>query len=103
MKGRIQLTGMKFFAHHGWYPEEREKGSWFSVDTSFDCDITSAVETDELSATHNYEEVYNIIKEEMNIPSKLIEHLVGRIHKRLLQIPGIESLVVTVYKLEAPL
>ena len=44
------------------------------------------METDELSATINYAELYEIIKEEMAIPSKLLEHVAGRIGKRLFSV-----------------
>lgn len=40
---------------------------------------SSAIESDELSDTVNYAEVYEVLKKEMDIPSKLLEHVVGRI------------------------
>src|SRR5687767_5151230 len=104
MTGRIELSGMKFFAHHGLYDHEREKGSWFKVDVSFDCDASNAIQHDSIEGTVNYEEVYTIVREEMDIPSKLIEQVAGRIHHRLLkEVKGISMLVTKLYKLEAPL
>jgi 7,8-dihydroneopterin aldolase/epimerase/oxygenase len=101
---RIELTGMKFFAYHGLYDHEREKGSWFKVDVSFDCDATNAIQHDSIEGTVNYEEVYQIVKEEMGIPSNLIEHVAGRIHNRLQkEVKGVSKLVTKLYKLEAPL
>ena len=100
---RIELTGMKFFAYHGLYDYEREKGSWFKVDVSFDCDATNAINSDSIQGTVNYEEVYKIVKEEMEISSKLIEHVAGRIHNRLQkEVKGLSKLVTKLYKLEAP-
>jgi dihydroneopterin aldolase len=104
MINRIELSGMKFFAYHGLYDHEREKGSWFKVDVSFDCDATNAIKNDSIEGTVNYEEVYKIVKEEMEISSKLIEHVAGRIHYRLQQeVKGISALITKLYKLEAPL
>ena len=104
MTSRIELTGMKFFAHHGLYEVEREKGGWFSVDISFNCDATLAIEKDVIDGTVNYEEVYKIVKEEMEITSKLIEHVAGRIHNRIQkEIKGISKLTTKLYKLDAPL
>jgi 7,8-dihydroneopterin aldolase/epimerase/oxygenase len=101
---RIELTGMKFFAYHGLYEHEREKGSWFKVDICFDCDASKAIKHDSIEGTVNYEEVYRIVKEEMEISSKLIEHVAGRIHNRLQEeVKGISKLVTKLYKLEAPL
>lgn len=101
---RIELSGMKFFAYHGLYDHEREKGSWFKVDVSFDCDATNAINNDAIEGTVNYEEVYKIVKEEMEISSKLIEHVAGRIHNRLQkEVKGLSKLVTKLYKMEAPL
>lgn len=101
---RIELTGLKFFAYHGLYDEERKNGSWFKVDISFDCDASDAIKNDSIEGTVNYEEVYKIVKEEMEISSKLIEHVAGRIHNRLLnKVKGISKLVTKLYKLEAPI
>lgn len=101
---RIELIGMKFFAYHGLYDHEREKGGWFKVDVSFDCDASNAVQHDSIDGTVNYEEVYKIVKEEMEISSKLIEHVAGRIHNRLQkEVKGLSKLVTKLYKLEAPL
>jgi dihydroneopterin aldolase len=104
MKSRIQLSGMKFFSHHGFYEEEREKGSWFKVDIGFNCDASNAIDTDEIEGTVNYEEVYRIVQKEMEISAKLIEHVAGRIYHRLVkEVKGISQLTLTLYKLEAPL
>jgi dihydroneopterin aldolase len=101
---RIELSGMKFFAYHGLYDHEREKGSWFKVDVSFDYDASNAIQNDSITGTVNYEEVYKIVKEEMEISSKLIEHVAGRIHNRLQkEVEGLLNLVTKLYKLEAPL
>ncbi len=104
MTSRIELKGMKFHAHHGLYEIEREKGGWFLVDVSFDCHTSLAIDKDEIDGTVNYEEVYNIVKEEMAIPSKLIEHVAGRIHQRIKkEVTGVLKLATKVYKLDAPL
>lgn len=104
MTTRIELSGLKFFAFHGLYEEEREKGSWFKVDISFDCEAAQAIKNDSIEGTVNYEDVYKIVKEEIEISSKLIEHVAGRIHQRLQnEVAGLSGLITTLYKLEAPL
>ena len=101
---RIELSGLKFFAYHGLYGHERENGSWFKVDISFDCEAKNAIENDEIEGTVNYEEIYKIVKEEINISSRLIEHVAGRIHNRIIKdIKGVSKLTTKFYKLEAPL
>ena len=80
---RIYLKNARFHAYHGVLPQERTVGNNYVVNLVVDYDFTEAMETDELSATINYAELYEIIKEEMAIPSKLLEHVAGRIGKRL--------------------
>lgn len=104
MTSKIELKGLTFFAHHGLYAEEREKGAWFKVDVCFFCNAEQAIKNDELNGTVNYEEVYQIVEAEMKIPSKLIEHVAGRMYNRIqMEVAGVNHLQITLYKLEAPL
>jgi dihydroneopterin aldolase len=82
--GKIVLEGIEFFAFHGNYPEERQIGGRYRVDLTLDCPIEKASKTDILEETIDYSQVYNAIAEEMKIPSKLIEHLAGRILDRIM-------------------
>ena len=83
VSSRIYLKNARFHAYHGVLQQERIVGNDYVVNLVVDYDFTSAMETDELSATIIYAELYEIIKEEMAIPSKLLEHVVGRIGKRV--------------------
>jgi len=42
-----------------------------------------AVDTDDVSDTINYKQVYDIVAEQMAIPSNLLEHVAGRIRRAL--------------------
>lgn len=77
--GKISLEGMEFYAHHGHYEEEQERGNKFVVDLHFETNSTKAATTDELSDTVNYEDVYEIVKEQMAARSKLLENVAQRI------------------------
>ena len=46
-------------------------------------DFSRAMETDDLEGTISYADVYEIVKQEMEIPSKLLEHVGGRIIRSL--------------------
>ena len=83
VSSRIYLKNVRFHAYHGVLQQERTVGNDYVVNLTVDYDFTGAMETDELSATINYAELYEIIKEEMAMPSKLLEHVAGRIGKRL--------------------
>ena len=63
-----------------------------------------AVESDVFDKTVGYEDVYKVVKEEMAIPSALVEHVAGRIARRLArEYPQISSLTVKVMKLNPPM
>lgn len=100
----IKLKGMEFFAYHGCFKEEQLIGNRFLVDVSFEYKTTQAEQTDELSDTIDYQAVYNVVKNQMNIKSKLLEHVGGRIIKALKEkFQGITHLSVRVCKCNPPL
>ncbi|MCQ2206915.1 MAG: dihydroneopterin aldolase [Paludibacteraceae bacterium] len=99
----IKLQGMKFHSLHGALPVESIIGNDFVVNISMDADTTKAETTDDLNGTINYAEVYDLVKAEMAIPSKLIEHVAYRIRKSLIEhFPEIEKLEVEVQKQRPP-
>ncbi len=100
----LLIEGMEFYAHHGCFPEERAIGTWFTVDIYLYTDTAKAQLTDNLESTVNYAEVYTKIKEEMNVSSKLMEHVAGRILRRILNdYPCVEEVRIKLKKLNPPL
>ncbi len=83
--GKILLEKMEFYAYHGHFKEEQKIGGKYLVDLELETNFDGAVQHDELDGTVNYAEVYELVKNEMEIKSKLIEHLAGRILKVLLR------------------
>lgn len=75
----IELENMQFYAFHGHYREEQLVGNRFRVDLSLDVDGERAAESDELEDAVNYVEVYECVRREMEIPSRLLEHVANRI------------------------
>lgn len=80
--GKVALEGLEFFAYHGYYEEEQKLGNKYEVNIEVDADLEKAAKEDVLSGTINYEAIYNIVREEMLVSSKMLEHVVGRIIKR---------------------
>ncbi|OYT12618.1 MAG: hypothetical protein B6I19_09430 [Bacteroidetes bacterium 4572_114] len=70
----ISLEGMEFFAYHGCFSEEQIIGTRFVVDLYIETDMKEAEESDKLSKTINYQDVYLMVKEQMMVKSKLLEH-----------------------------
>lgn len=75
----ISVTGMEFHAFHGCFKEEQVIGNTFIVDVYLETDTSEAEVTDDLRKTVNYAAVYGLVKKEMEITSKLIEHVARRI------------------------
>ena len=83
MRTSIHIGALHFYAHHGVLPQEQKVGNYFKVETTLYTDFSRALVTDELTDTLNYAEVCKIISDEMAIPSRLLEHVAGRITNSL--------------------
>ena len=104
MKSEIILKDMHFFAYHGLLPQEAVVGNEYVVNLTLSVDIGQAMETDDVTDTINYAEVYQVVKAEMQQPSKLIEHVAGRIaHHLLKDFPQIQSVDILLEKLNPPI
>lgn len=100
----IKLDGLKIFAHHGVLPQERVVGTEFIIDITLKTDFSKAAETDDLSYTLNYAEIFSAIKQEMAIPSKLLEHVSRRIAERLFhEFSNLSEIQVKLYKQNPPM
>ncbi len=104
MIGKVGLEGLEFHAFHGVYPHERESGNWFEVDISVDTDFTEAANDDELGETVNYETLFRIVKQEMEIPSKLLETVAQNIVDNVLKtFPEVKRVEFRISKLNPPI
>jgi|SRR5690554_1136826 len=101
---KVLLENVIFYAHHGVFDEETIVGGKFEVNLTVETDFSLAAESDELEGTVNYVALYELIKEEMEKPSKLIEHLAGRILKRIKkEFPAVEKSHLKISKLNPPI
>lgn len=81
--GIIELEEMRFWAFHGCLESERRNGNLFLVDFRGELDMRKAAGSDNLEDTVNYGLVYDLVKEEMSVPSDLLENVAGRIVRRI--------------------
>lgn len=58
----IHLNDMEFYGYHGALPEENKLGQRFRLTVSLATDLAEAGQTDDLSKTMNYAEVYEMCK-----------------------------------------
>ena len=101
---KIVIEGLRIHAFHGVMPQEQVVGADFTIDLEIETDFTKAIETDELEGTISYADIYDIVKREMAIPSKLLEHAGGRIVKTLrTTYPAIKSVRLRLIKDNPPL
>lgn len=104
MNTYILLKSLKFYAYHGVDAQETTVGAYFTVNLKVKTNFTTAMQTDDLSGTISYADIYNLVKEEMQKPSQLLEHAGGRIIKRLfLEFPPIESIQLELIKDNPPI
>jgi dihydroneopterin aldolase len=95
----ILLEGMSFQGRHGVRPAEREHPQEFKVDVEVDCDLTGPASSDRVEDTVDYRRLRAIAKEVIEGDSKkLIETLAGQIAERVLQLPRVLSVTVSISK-----
>ena len=100
----LNLENLRFYAYHGVMPQEQVVGNEYIVNLRMKVDVSKAMASDEVADTVNYAEVFEAIKKEMEIPSKLIEHVAGRITKRLFkEFPTIEEITLKLSKRNPPM
>lgn len=94
---------MKFYARHGVMAQEAQVGAWFTVDLHLQTDLSKAALSDDLNDTLNYAEIYKLIKQVMDRPSKLVETAAGRIALILFEtFPTVKALTVRLMKDNPP-
>lgn len=101
---KILLEGIKIYAYHGCLEEEGKIGCNYTVDVTMETDFKEAAKTDDLNKTIDYVTVYEIVKQQMAIRSKLIEQVGQRIVDELKkQFPTLKKVKVKVTKLNPPM
>lgn len=104
MNSYIFLDNLRFFAHHGVGGQETLVGNEFTVNLRLRVDISRAMQTDDVADTVSYADVYAAVKEEMELPSRLLEHVCGRIADRLFRdFPQIEEIELRLAKRNPPM
>ena len=100
---RISLNKLLFVGYHGLYPEEKKLGNNYSVDIDIDFTPKEGV-IDQLDQTIDYVHVYAIVKKWMEIPTPLLETLVGKIADDILSSQALANKVfVKITKLHLPI
>ncbi|MEC3879648.1 dihydroneopterin aldolase [Parapedobacter sp. 10938] len=100
---QVAVADARFFAYHGYYPEEQVLGNEFSVDICVAFNREDRETADELQYTVNYELLYHIAKAEMQQPRKLLETVAESILRRVrTDFPFVSDIEVSVTKHNPP-
>ena len=81
MKTTVSIKGAEFHSYHGYYEEERKAGNHFIIDAEVELKTFDSWD-DNIHDTVNYEQIYNICKDEMDNTQKLLETVVFNIINR---------------------
>lgn len=102
--GTILVEGIKLYAYHGCLEEEARIGSDYIVDITIEADLSKAELSDRLPDTVDYVKIYEIVKKEMALRSRLIEHAGKRIIDKIKsEFKTLEKVQVKVTKLNPPM
>jgi len=102
--GIIEIEGMEFYAYHGCFKEEQIVGNKFMVDLRLEADCSKAEISDNIKDAVNYQIAYEIVKEEIEKKSHLLENIAHRILEKLFQnMSGINVASVKIAKINPPL
>lgn len=102
--GKIILENIRIYAFHGCMEEEAKIGTDYLIDLEVETNLEKSIASDNLLDTVDYVLLNKIVKEEMKIRSKLIEHVAGRILDRIKkQIPEITKIKIKIAKTNPPI
>lgn len=100
---RISLNKLLFVGYHGLYPEEKKLGNNYAVEVDMVFNPKQGL-IDQLDQTIDYVNVYAIVKKWMEIPTPLLETLVGKIADDILfSQPLANTVFVKITKLHLPI
>jgi dihydroneopterin aldolase len=101
--GIIRIEDMEFYAFHGHYKEEQIVGNKFLIDLEIETDLEPAGISDKLEDAADYSLACRVVKQEMEIKSKLLENIAKRILDSLyLNMNNIRKATVKIKKMNPP-
>jgi len=85
-------------------PQESRVGADFLVTLRVGYPVEAAIQSDDVADTLNYATLYELVKREMQQPSKLLEHVAGRIASAVIEtFPKVQSVDLTLMKQNPPM
>ena len=102
--GSVILNDIRIYAFHGCMKEEARIGSDYIVNLVVDTNMEEASRSDKLIDAVDYVKLLGIVKEEMSIRSKLLEHVAQRIIDQIMmEFAKVNAVHITVAKQNPPI
>src|SRR5690606_31065671 len=103
---RIDLEDLRFYSYHGFYTDEQVLGNEYEVTirtaTSYSF-FAKEEGGDPFENRVNYEQLYAIAKNSMNMPRKLLETVAEEMLDSIRQkFPALDSIEVSICKINPP-
>ena len=99
----VYLSELHFHSFHGIHEEEKIIGNEYIIDASVDfhegADVIKSI-----NDTINYADIYNIIRERMNVPTPLLETVVMEIGSEIHnEFPQLKAIKISLKKMYPPI
>jgi dihydroneopterin aldolase len=99
----VHLQNLHFKSFHGIHEEERILGNDYIIDASVEFHEALPVITS-IHNTINYTDLYNIIRERMNVPTPLLETVIMEIGNEIHnEFPEIRAINISIKKMHPPI
>ncbi|MCP9621520.1 Probable dihydroneopterin aldolase [Nocardia otitidiscaviarum] len=101
---RIELRGLRVFAHHGVFDFEKRDGQEFVVDLTLWTDFSAAAKSDDIADTIHYGELADsVVRIVSGRPRDLIETVVSEVADAVMTDPRVHAVEVVLHKPAAPI
>jgi dihydroneopterin aldolase len=99
----VELHNLVLHGYHGIFEEEKKVMNTFEVNLSVRYDEKKS-DFNSLEDTISYVDLYEIVKKKIQVPAFLLEKLCqGIIRKIKHQYPVVREVVISIYKMQAPI
>ncbi|MBS1597764.1 MAG: dihydroneopterin aldolase [Bacteroidetes bacterium] len=99
----VELHNLIIHGYHGVFEEEKKVMNTFEVNLSVKFEERKS-DFQRLDDTISYVDLYEIVKQKTQVPALLLEKLCqGIIRKIKHQYPIVKEVVISIYKLQAPI
>lgn len=98
----VELNAATFFAFHGLYEEEKKTGGEFEVNLGVSY-FTNIAVIDNIEQTINYVKLYELVKQQMQVPTGLLETVAMQIAEKIKGVfPFVNEITVKIEKKHPP-